>query len=29
MIYRNDLDGAVAFDIGRKGSIRVRTVKGE
>ena len=29
MIYRNDLDGAVAFDIGRKGSIRVRSVKGE
>lgn len=29
MIYRNDLDGAVAFDIGIKGSIRVRTVKGE
>ena len=29
MIYRNDLDGAVAFDIRRNGLIKVRTVKGE
>ncbi len=29
MIYRNDLDGAVAFDIGRKGRIRAMIVKGE
>ncbi len=29
MIYRNDLDGAVAFDIRRNGRIRAKTVKGE
>ncbi len=29
MIYRNDEDGAVAFDFERNGSIKVRTVKGE
>lgn len=29
MIYRNDLDGAVAFYIGKKGHIRAKTVKGE
>jgi competence protein ComEC len=29
MIYRNDEDGAVAFDFGRNGSIKVKTVKGD
>lgn len=29
MIYRNDLDGAVGFDFGNNGEIRVKTVKGE
>jgi len=29
MIYRNDTDGAVAFDFRRNGSVKVRTVKGE
>ena len=29
MIYRNDTDGAVAFDIKNSGKVRVRTVEGE
>lgn len=29
IIYRNDLDGAVAFDFGKNGKIKVKTVKGE
>lgn len=29
MVHRNDKDGAVAFDAGRNGSIKVTTVKGE
>ena len=29
MIYRNDLDGAIAFEHGRNGRLKVRTVRGE